>query len=260
MGQFFTLIILAIAALLFATMLAFVELGRRFGAYRIARDPDGARAGVGVVEGSVFGLLALLIGFVFSGAASRFDARRQLLFDEVNAVGTAYMRVDVLPAPAQPAVRDGFRRYMDARLAAYRSMPDRAAVDRHLAAADSAQADIWARAVAATGTPEGASGRMLVLSSLNETFDIAEMRLLATRLHPPPVIYVMLGVCALASALLVGHGMAGGRGRNWAFAVGFAATTSVALFVVLELEYPRLGVVRVDAVDSALEAVRARMH
>jgi len=73
-------------------------------------DPEGARAGAGAVEGSVFGLLGLLIAFTFSGAAFRFDARRQLAVEETNAIGTAYLRLDLLPADKQPALRDSFRR------------------------------------------------------------------------------------------------------------------------------------------------------
>ena len=62
----------------FIGMVILQEAGRRVGHRRLARDPEGARAGVGAIDGAVFGLLALLVAFTFSGAASRFDARRQL--------------------------------------------------------------------------------------------------------------------------------------------------------------------------------------
>ena len=92
----------------------------------MAGDPVGARAGAGVVDGAVFGLLGLLVAFTFSGAATRFDARRQLVVEEANAIGAAYLRLDVLPAAAQPALRARFREYLDSRLAAYRAVPDMA--------------------------------------------------------------------------------------------------------------------------------------
>lgn len=256
----FTLTLLALAGGLFAGILLFLEFGRRIGVQRLARDPEGARAGVGVVEGAVFGLFALLIAFTFSGAASRFDDRRQLVVEEVNAVGTAWLRIELLPMSAQPPIRDGFRRYMDARLAAYRVVPDLEAARRHLAEADRAQADIWARAVAVCLTDSGERARVLLLPSLNEMFDIAEARLLVTRLHPPAAIYVMLGVTALMSALLAGYGMAGGRARNWAYMLAFAASSSAAVFVILDLEFPRLGTIRVDQFDQGLVELRARMR
>src|SRR5688500_2720349 len=145
MAMHFTLITLALAGGLFGGMLLFLELGRRVRLRQLDRDPTGGGAGVGVVEGAVFGLLALLIGFTFSSAASRFDGRRQLIADEVNAVGTAWLRIDLLPAEPQPAIRDGFRRYLDARLAAYRAIPDLSAAAIEFANATRAQEDIWTR-------------------------------------------------------------------------------------------------------------------
>jgi len=77
-------------------MLVLMEVGRVVGSRRHARDVEGSHAGVGVVEGSVFGLLGLLMAFTFSGAASRFNDRRQLIVEEVNAIGTAWKRIDLL--------------------------------------------------------------------------------------------------------------------------------------------------------------------
>ena len=117
----FTLKALLLAVGLFAAMVILQELGRRFALRRAARDPEGARAGAGVVDGAIFALLGLLIAFTFSGAASRFDERRKLIVEEANAIGTAYLRIDLLPAAAQGEMRESFRRYLDARLAAYRA-------------------------------------------------------------------------------------------------------------------------------------------
>ncbi len=94
------LISLSIALALFAGMLLLLDIGRRIGARRRAQDAGGAGAGTGAVEGAVFALLGLLVAFTFSGAASRFDARRALVVEEANAIGTAYLRLDLLPASA----------------------------------------------------------------------------------------------------------------------------------------------------------------
>src|SRR5262245_57741494 len=90
---------------LFLGMLLLVEVGRRIGLRRIAVDINGAREGLGVVDGAVFGLLGLLVAFTFSGAAARFDLRRDLIVQETNAIGTAYLRLDLLPPAAQPPLR-----------------------------------------------------------------------------------------------------------------------------------------------------------
>ena len=107
--------------------------------------------------------------------------------------------------------------------------------------------------------PGGEPSRMLVLPALNEMFGAVEKELLARRMHPPMMIFIMLSIAALAGALFAGYGMASGATRNWTYILGFAATVSIAAYVIIELEFPRLGFVRVDAFDQALVDLRARM-
>lgn len=141
---------------LFAAILALLELGGRMGARALARNPDAAN-GTNAMEGAVFALLGLLIAFTFFGAASRFDDRRKLIVQETNAIGTAYLRLDLLPPSAQPELRDAFRRYVDQRLAVYRALPDIAASEIALARANEMQQQIWGKAVVGWGQrhPEG---------------------------------------------------------------------------------------------------------
>ena len=74
------------------------------------------RTGASLVDAAVTGILGLLIAFTFAGAQSRLDARRQLIVRETNIIGTAYLRLDLLPPEDQPAIRQLFRDYVDARL------------------------------------------------------------------------------------------------------------------------------------------------
>ncbi len=190
---------------LFVGMLACMEAGRRIGAHRLGQDPDGAGAGVGVVEGAVFALLGLLIAFTFSGAVSRFDARRQLIIEETNDIGTAYLRLDLLGREAQSALREKFREYVDARLAFYRRLQDTEAARLEYSRANALQGEIWRLAVAAART-DGASpaAAVLLLPALNAMIDITTTRTLTMQIHPSAIIFVMLFGLALASALLVG--------------------------------------------------------
>ncbi|HPF59416.1 MAG TPA: DUF4239 domain-containing protein [Candidatus Competibacteraceae bacterium] len=251
---------LLITLALFFGMLVLFETGRWICNRRLASDAEGAQAGTGVIEGAVFALLGLLIAFTFSGAASRFDVRRNLVIEEANAIGTAYLRLDLLPADAQPALRDLFRHYVDSRLEAYRRLPDIEAAKAELARSTQLQEKIWTQAIAA-GRIEGAQppATMLLLPALNQMIDIVTTRAMATQLHPPLVIFVLLFGLALTSALLAGYGMAGGRSRNWLHMIGFAAVMAVAVYVIIDIEYPRLGLIRVDAFDQALMEVRASM-
>jgi hypothetical protein len=257
----FMIIGLLCTAGLFLGMLVLLDIGRRIGVRRLANDPDGAMVGVGTVEGAVFGLLALLVAFTFSGAAARFDTRRQLIIEETNDIGTAYLRLELLPLHAQPLLRDRFRQYVAARLDAYRQLADVAAATQALERAAAVQAAIWSQAVAESREPDAhPDAAKLLLPALNAMFDITTTRTAALHTHPPLIIFAMLFVVALASALLAGHGLAGSRRRNWFHMVGFAAVITVAVYVILDLEFPRLGLVRVAAFDQALSALLESMR
>lgn len=248
-----------VALALFLGLVVCQEIGRRLGARHLAAQEQEDRAGLGAIEGAVFALMGLLIAFTFSGAASRFDARRQLVADEANAIGTAWLRIDLLPADAQPAIRDAFRGYLDARLELYRRIDDEAAGQAALANAEGRQREIWALALVAAPRAALPQAATLVVPALNEMFDIAATRLLALRIHPPPIVFGMLFAVALASALFAGYGMAASRRPSWIHRIGFALIVSVSVFVILDLEYPRLGLIRMDATDQMLVDLRASM-
>jgi hypothetical protein len=244
---------------LFVGMLVLLEMGRRLGLRRIVLDSDSARAGFGVVEGAIFALMGLLIAFTFSGAASRFDMRRHLVVEEANAIGTAYLRLDLLPASTQMPLRQRFRQYVEARLDTYRKLPDIVAAKQAMVQATQLQGQIWSQALAACQeAPQPAT--MLLLPALNAMIDITTTRSVATQIHPPQVIFVMLCVLALASSLLAGYGMAGGRPSSyWIHMLVFAVIMALTVYVILDLEYPRLGLIRVDAVDQVLVDLRDSM-
>lgn len=246
-----------VAGGLLAGMLLLLEAGRRLGARRVAADPEGARAGLGAIEGAVFGLMGLLVAFTFSGAASRFDVRRQLIVEEANAIGTAYLRIDLLPAGAQPAMRDLFRRYVDARLDVYRRLPDIPAAKSALAQSVALQGEIWSASVEAARSDPRAT--MLLLPALNDMIDVTTTRTVALQTHPPEIIFAMLGLIALACALLAGYSMAGTKSRSLVHSLGFAIILTLTVYVILDIEYPRVGFVRVDAFDRVLADVRQGM-
>lgn len=243
---------------LFGGVLLLVEVGRRIGKRRMARDGEGAAVGAGAVEGAVFGLLGLLIAFTFTGAAARFDARRQLITEEANDIGTAWLRVDLLPAGAQPALRVSFRRYLDARLEVYQKLPDLEAAKAALTRSFALQGEIWTQAVAACReAPSPAT--MLLLPALNQMFDITTTRTMAARIHPPLIIFAMLVVLTLVGALFAGYGMAAAKTRSWVHMLGFAFVMAAGVYIIIDLEYPRLGLIRVHAADQVLVELRRSM-
>lgn len=246
------------AVLLFAGMLVMLESGRRYGTRQRRLYGESHAAGLSAVEGAVFALLGLLVAFTFSGAATRFDQRRSLIVEEANDIGTAYLRVDLLPPDAQPPVRQKFREYVDARIAAYRALPDMEQAQEHLNRANALQGEIWSLAIPAAQAA-GAQAPVLLVPALNAMFDISNVRAWATQMHPPEVVFVLLASLALGCALIAGHGMAAAPERNWLHMIAFALVLASAVFVITDLEFPRMGVLRVDAFDQAIVDVRQGM-
>jgi hypothetical protein len=252
---------LAAALALLVGMLGMHVVGRRIGQARLRRDGTGAELGSGAVEAAVFGLLGLLLAFTFSGAASRFEARRHLIANEANTIGTAYLRLDVLPADAQPAVRQMFRDYLEVRIDTHHHEGDDATTQERLDETARRQRQIWDAAVAASSRPEmPTSSRQLLLPALNEMIDITTTREVATQNHPPAVIYALLvGLCLLGAGL-IGHSTAASARRVWFHPGVFAATMALTLYVFIDLEYPRQGLIRVDAADAVLMDLRKAMR
>jgi hypothetical protein len=244
--------------LLFVAMVIMLEVGRWLGRSWRERHPGATEIGAGAVEGAVFGLLGLLIAFTFSGAASRFDQRRALIVEEANHIGTAWLRIDLLPPQAQPAIRQKFREYVDTRIAVYRALPDVSAAEKQLARANAIQGEIWQLAIPAVQASP-APVTTVFLPAVNDMFDISNTRTWIARTHPPPVIYALLILLALCCALFAGYGMSSAD-RNWLYTLGFALVLSGAVFVISDLEYPRIGLIRLEGFDKAIVDVREAMH
>ena len=244
---------------MFLGMLLMLEIGRRLAGRRLAADSNASKVSSAAIEGAVFGLMGLLLAFTFSGAAARFDARRALAVEEANDIGTAWLRLDLLPASAQPALRAKFRAYVDARLASYQKLPDLAEAQLEQARYTTLQDEIWNGAVAACRESGSAPATLLMLPALNQMIDITTTRRMATRMHPPVAIYVTLVLLVLTGSSLAGYGMGIGKSRNWFYTLTFALIMTFALYVILDFEFPRLGFIRIDAFDRVLVDLRQSM-
>jgi hypothetical protein len=244
---------------LFLGILLFVWIGRWVGTLRASQETERERVGLVTVETALYALLGLMIAFTFSGASNRFDTRRAQTVQEANAIGTAYLRIDLLPAAAQPALRMKFRAYTDARIGVYGALPDMAASDAHAARAVKLQAEIWTDSLAALrNAPAQAS--LLLIPALNDMIDITATRMVALRTHTPTVILGALIVLTLACSLLVGYGLAGGNPFATNFhMIGFALMMTVTIYVILDLDHPRVGLITLDYVDQAFKDLRAGM-
>ncbi len=245
---------------LFAGILASLEIGFRIGREKSQKNPDWAFEGTGAMEAAIFSLLGLLLAFSFSGATARFDARRQLIVQEANAISTAYQRLDLLPAADQPAMRQLFREYLEARLQGFQKILDRPAADQDFARAAQIEQRIWSQAVAAGLSDPSHDVSRLLLPALNQMNDVASQRAIALESYMPELIFWLLVCVTLMSAVLAGHAMARRERRSWLHMVLFSVIISLTISVMFDFNYPRYGLIRVDAADKVLLHLRDSMQ
>ena len=219
-----------------------VELGYRLGRHRF-RDPKHETEGpVGGMVGAALGLLALLLAFTFGLAASRFDARKMVLLEESNAIGTAYLRADLIPEPHRARVRDLLREYVDIRLKAAQSGDAAYAMQR----SGELHGLLWEQVVAVGGNG-GNITASLFIQSINEVIDIHAKRvMLSIRNRIPATIWcVLFGIGILALGTMGYHAGLSGTRRSPGFlivVVAFVAT----LWLTLDLDRPQEGMLRVS--------------
>lgn len=247
---------LLFSVLLFVSMLILLETGRYFGLKRRPKESEGERGSLGTIEGAVFALFGLLMAFTFSGAATRFNEKRMLIAEEANTIETAYLRLHLVPEE-EPKLQDLFRRYVDSRLETYRRLPNMKAASLEMAHSKEIQGEIWVEAVAATRLPSSnAAAAWLLLPALNSMIDITTTRTMALQVHPPRIIYALLFGLGLICSLLAGYRMAASERRSWLHILGFTLITVIIVYVMLDAEYPRTGLIRLETADQVLIGVR----
>jgi len=257
--MFFMLFAAGIAAIFFVASLLALHCGRYLcQRYRKHEGAD-SMAGLGTVEGAIFGIMGLLLAFTIAGALQRFDDRRQLVLQEATAATTAYDRLGLFDGQVAGELRSQLKDYVGARVELYRMQHDFLLWHRMEEFSREQQNQLVRRATAlwnaaAAACPKSAYQPAcgLALPALNSLFEVARLRAGAAEKHPPQIIYVMLFGLGLGCSLLGGFGMAAGRARSWVHMLLFAGTITVALYIVTDMEYPRLGLIRIEHFDHFL--------
>jgi hypothetical protein len=237
----------------FTVVLTCCEWGYRLG--RRQKDHEGT----GAVEAAVLGLLGLMLAFSFGAAQSRLELRRAQIIEEANAIGTAYLRLDLLPASEQGALRELFRRYLDVRVRLFQVVSDRDAMEALLEEGERLQHEIWVRAGTVSRKEQWTPLAMLLLPAINEMIDITAARRVMLHTHNPLIITVLLFLLAGISAIVAGFATSKGKSRNLLHMVIYALTISVTVGTVIDLDNPRAGLIRLESADQALIDLRAMM-
>lgn len=202
---------------------------------RAAADSDSTQEGY--IVSAVLGLLALLTGFTFAMAIDRYDTRRERVLEEANAIGTTYLRAQLLEEPHRARISDLLARYVDARIA-MATEPDGESPAR-VAENERIVTDLWAATVAAFPTIRDYDFSSTFLESMNHVIDLDAARRAARRAHIPAEVLFILFAFQFASAGVIGYVLIGGRGRM--SAAMLFALFSLALILIIDIDRPTVG-------------------
>ncbi len=251
-----TSILIALAHL--ALMLVAIGLAWMIGRRSHRNQSEEGRSQTTAVQGSMLGLLALLLGFTFSLGLSRHDTRSAAVVDEANAIGTAWLRTDFLPADIRTEAQTDLRRYTRQRLDAAEVPADQSQRRKHLVAnAEAAFADLWQQAADHAATAGGPAA-VSYAASLNDMIDALGTRDAAIERHVPEIVLFMLfGTFVLSGAMLgFSSGLAGTAPATPVYLM--LALIVLLVFMIIDLDRPRRGLIEVN--QSPLAAVLAGMQ
>jgi hypothetical protein len=227
-----------------AMVLVAIACGYRAGTIR-RKGSEGAPEGpVGSVVGAVLGLLAFMLAFTFSMSAGRFDTRKQLLLDEVNAIGTAALRTQLLPEPHRTECHGLLKKYVDVRVAA---VQDAKKLPESLKESEAIQKQLWTHAMALARADMNSDIGALFVESLNEVIDLHTSRVtISLQYRIPSVIWTVL--FALTVLSMGGVGFQFGILGRYSVAVNLILAVSFALVVYLiaDLDRATSGMLKVS--------------
>lgn len=225
-----------------ALVLVAVEAGFRLGRYRQASGAAKEEGSTSGMVGATLALLAFLLTFTFGVAAARFEARRQALLEEANAIGTTYLRAGLLPDPHRRAIQDLLRTYIETRIAGADPSQTAAAI----AKSEGLQTQLWSQAeqVSALDPHSIASG--LFIQALNQTIDLHATRLNALRARIPSIIWAIMAFVTVQAMAAAGYqeGLAGIRRSPVILTLVLAFSGVIVL--ICDLDRPHEGLIRVS--------------
>lgn len=244
--------VVVLTLIMLISFFAAIEIGFRLGRRRSAGADDDFKSHIGSLQAALLGLLALLIGFVFAMAVSRYDTRKELLLDETNAITSTYLRARLLEEKYEQELIGLLRAYVDARLAFHDAGIEPARLNAAIDETLNVQEQLWrvATVVAEKDSHSVAAG--MFVQSLNEMIDTHEKRIRALDNHvPDPVLYLVFLV-ALLSFGFIGYGCGLVKQRHFITTALVSVLVAFSLSVILDLDRPRRGLLKINQ-DSLIK-------
>ncbi len=220
------------------------ELGFRYGRSRPMSDAE--RDIVNTLRTGTLGLVALLLGFSFAITSNRYNDRSRLVVDEANAIGTCYLRAGLLAEPASSQIRSALRRYTDMRVESFERGLNPQEFERLATQMHATLAELWTGVAHAVSADRSLALASAIIPAANEVIDLSATREWMRRYHMPASVVWLLGLAIILCGAMTGHALGEAGQRHVGLALGLNLLILIVVFVVLDFDRPRRGLIRVD--------------
>lgn len=237
------LVVLLISLVL---LYASIEAGYRYGIRFAHRTSETVQSHVATIEAALLGLMALLLGFAFSMALTRFDVRKQLVMNEVNDLQTTFMRSQLLPAAYRQSCADLLKQYVDTRIAYFQAGTDSHLMQQALQSTKAVQAQLWKAAILAARTNDSEVATGYFINSLNNLIDDHTRRVTAMENHVPQPILALLFLVACLTVAVTGYNSGLRTKRLRALRYIIIIVITATLIVIVDLDRPRRGFIKIS--------------
>ncbi|GGD01475.1 bestrophin-like domain [Undibacterium terreum] len=231
-------------ALLFALLLV-IEASYRIGRRSNPAEYERSSSVFSTLMGAALALLGLLLAFSFAMASARYDLRKGVILKEANAIGTVYLRTELLADNARGQTKKLLRQYVDARLEGYRAGIDGAKAKLAASQTEALQQQIWH--IASTEMQQEKSiSNSLFVTALNDMIDISSEQIEAGENHVPELVIWLLLISALLTGAMSGYACGAIGHRNLFATCSFALLVALVIFSILDLDRPQRGLIQVN--------------
>ncbi len=246
---------LIIAIILLVAVFISYLLGVWLGNYQKKNNPHAKAEGVGPLEGALLGLLALLLSFTFSMSASRYDKRNSLITEEVNDIGTVFLRAGLYPDSIRILFREDLRQYVETRIAYYEAGSSQSAIDRSLADAAILSNRIWDRASSLSRGSSATLPHSLMVPAVNAMIDVVTSRDAARHARVPASIFWLLIILTILGSLIIGYSKKEKK-NDWIVLTIYSLMTVITIYTIIDLDHPRQGIIRTDTAHKKMVELR----
>lgn len=255
MNAFFQLPTYVLFVIIFFLILLFNHTGFRYKRNLIEKYPERVNENIGSMQGSMLGLMSLLLGFTFSVAMSKFETRRHLLVEEANTIGTAILRTDLYPDSLRLPLRAQFKDYLETRIAYYHAGNNEHKIEEILENSEKISTGIWKTVANHARDSIYRLRSQQMIPIVNAMIDIIASRD-ASRINKVPalVLWTLL-ILVLTAAFLLGSDYKGHK-RNLMLLFGYALVMTLTLNLITELNHPREGFINLDGAEKKVEDLR----